>query len=77
MLVERFKKVKGEEFGYFLFGGSDIIVVFEKKCNVKICAQPFVHYNVGKTIAVTKGNSCPPPPKKELDCELSPEEVNK
>ena len=68
---------KGEEFGYFLFGGSDIIIVFEKKCNVKICAQPFVHYNVGKTIAVTEGTPCPPPPGKELDCELSPEEVEK
>jgi len=58
---------KGEEFGYFLFGGSDIIVMFEAKSNVSVCATPNVHYNQGKTIArfgkpcPGKKNPCPPP----------------
>jgi len=43
---------KGEEFGYFAFGGSDIIVMFEKD-KVKITAQIGTHYNQGKTIATT------------------------
>ncbi len=41
---------KGEEFGYFAFGGSDIVVMFEKD-KVKITAQVGTHYNQGKTIA--------------------------
>jgi len=41
---------KGEEFGYFAFGGSDIIVMFEAD-RVKITAQVGTHYNQGKTIA--------------------------
>ena len=61
---------KGEEFGYFLFGGSDIIVMFEAKSNVSICAEPNVHYNQGKTIAYfgkpcpNRKNPCPPPIKE-------------
>lgn len=43
---------KGEEFGYFTFGGSDIIVMFEKD-KVKITAQVGTHYNQGKMIATT------------------------
>jgi len=43
---------KGEEFGYFTFGGSDIVVMFEKD-KVKITAQVGTHYNQGKTIATT------------------------
>jgi len=41
---------KGEEFGYFTFGGSDIIVMFEAD-KVKITAQVGTHYNQGKKIA--------------------------
>jgi len=41
---------KGEEFGYFTFGGSDIVVMFEED-KVKITAQVGTHYNQGKTIA--------------------------
>ena len=41
---------KGEESGYFTFGGSDIIVMFEKD-KVRITAQVGTHYNQGKTIA--------------------------
>ncbi len=47
---EGVRLAKGEEFGYFTFGGSDIVVVFEKD-KVKITAQVGTHYNQGKTIA--------------------------
>nr|NQU93737.1 phosphatidylserine decarboxylase [Bacteroidota bacterium] len=40
---------KGEEFGYFQFGGSDIIVMFEPG-KVKITAEPGTHYNQGVQI---------------------------
>ena len=41
---------KGEEFGYFTFGGSDIIIMFEAD-KVKVTAQVGTHYNQGKEIA--------------------------
>ncbi|UCC90647.1 MAG: phosphatidylserine decarboxylase [Dehalococcoidia bacterium] len=41
---------KGEEFGYFAFGGSDIVVMFEAD-RVKITAEIGTHYNQGETIA--------------------------
>ncbi|MDX2508988.1 MAG: phosphatidylserine decarboxylase [Desulfobacterales bacterium] len=41
---------KGDEFGYFLFGGSDIIILFEEKSNVTINAAPGIHYNTGMCI---------------------------
>ena len=42
---------KGEEISYFQFGGSDIVMVFERASNVSITAQPGVHYKVGTKIA--------------------------
>jgi len=42
---------KGEEIGYFQFGGSDIVVLFELASNVSIGAQPNVHYKMGTRIA--------------------------
>ncbi len=42
---------KGEEISYFQFGGSDIVMVFQRDSNVSITAQPGVHYNVGTRIA--------------------------
>lgn len=42
---------KGEEISYFQFGGSDIVVLFERASNVSITAQPGVHYKVGTRIA--------------------------
>lgn len=42
---------KGEEISYFQFGGSDIVVVFERASNVNITAQPGVHYKTGTKIA--------------------------
>jgi phosphatidylserine decarboxylase len=41
---------KGEEFGYFQFGGSDHVVLFEASVNVKLTAQVNVHYNQGSRI---------------------------
>ena len=42
---------KGEEFGYFLFGGSDIIVLFQKEAAAKIAdsGDRYLHY--GQQIA--------------------------
>ena len=42
---------KGEEISYFQFGGSDIVMVFERQSNVSITAQPGVHYRTGTRIA--------------------------
>jgi len=41
---------KGEEFGYFMFGGSDIIMLFQEESNVTITAAPGVHYNCGMCV---------------------------
>ncbi len=41
---------KGEELGYFQFGGSDFVLVFERDCNVQLTARPNVHYNQGSAI---------------------------
>lgn len=43
---------KGEEFGYFTFGGSDIIIMFEAD-RVKVTAQVGTHYKQGKEVATT------------------------
>lgn len=41
---------KGEEFGYFAFGGSDIIMLFEEN-KVKFMAEQKKHYSMGQQIA--------------------------
>jgi phosphatidylserine decarboxylase precursor len=41
---------KGEEMGYFAFGGSDFVMVFERSSNVQLICQPNVHYNQGTLI---------------------------
>lgn len=46
---------KGEELGYFQFGGSDFVMVFERSSNVQLCCQPNIHYNQGTWI----GNAYP------------------
>lgn len=46
---------KGEELGYFQFGGSDFVIVFEQASNVQLICQPNVHYNQGTWI----GNAYP------------------
>lgn len=42
---------KGDEFGYFGFGGSDIILLFQKRSGVEVTAAPGIHYNCGMGIA--------------------------
>jgi len=49
---------KGDLFGYFTFGGSDIIVMFEEKCNANICMIPNMHYKQGRVIGYS-GLPCP------------------
>ena len=42
---------KGDQFGYFMFGGSDIILLFEKDSGVEWTAAPGIHANVGTAVA--------------------------
>lgn len=41
---------KGEELGYFKFGGSDFVLCFERSSNVQITTQPGVHVQQGTCI---------------------------
>lgn len=41
---------KGDEFGHFLFGGSDIIMLFQAHSNVVMTSAPGVHYNTGMSV---------------------------
>ena len=41
---------KGEELGYFKFGGSDFVMCFERSANVQITTQPNVHVQQGTCI---------------------------
>jgi phosphatidylserine decarboxylase len=48
---------KGQEISYFQFGGSDIVLVFQKKAGLTINSFPKVtdpptHYNVGNVLAI-------------------------
>ena len=48
------KKVKkGDMISTFLFGGSDIVMVFERKSNINITATPSVHYPIRSQLAVS------------------------
>lgn len=42
---------KGDEFGFFQFGGSDIILLFEEYSGVEVTNAPGIHTNVGTCIA--------------------------
>jgi phosphatidylserine decarboxylase precursor len=42
--------LKGDEFGYFLFGGSDIIMLFQDGIDLKLNQKP-VHHNYGTEVA--------------------------
>lgn len=46
---------KGEELGYFQFGGSDFVMVFERASNVQLLSQVGVHVHQGAAI----GNAYP------------------
>jgi phosphatidylserine decarboxylase len=41
---------KGDEFGYFAFGGSDIVMLFERE--IDFTAKKKKHYNMGEKIAM-------------------------
>jgi phosphatidylserine decarboxylase precursor len=42
---------KGDEFGFFMFGGSDIILLFEEGSGVEVTCAPGIHTNVGMAVA--------------------------
>ncbi|MGC1377621.1 MAG: phosphatidylserine decarboxylase [Anaerolineales bacterium] len=50
---------KGEMFSYFQFGGSDIVVVFERKANVNITATVGVHYPIRSQYATSNIDKLP------------------
>ena len=41
---------KGEEMGYFQFGGSDFVMVFERNCHVELTCQANAHYVQGSAV---------------------------
>lgn len=41
---------KGEELGYFQFGGSDFVMIFERDSHVDLICQPNQHYQQGNRI---------------------------
>jgi len=41
---------KGEELGYFKFGGSDFVMCFERSSNVQLTVQPNEHVQQGTCI---------------------------
>ncbi|KAL6229249.1 hypothetical protein BDW75DRAFT_245897 [Aspergillus navahoensis] len=41
---------KGEELGYFQFGGSDVVLIFESRLNVRITMEEGQHYRMGREI---------------------------
>ena len=43
---------KGEEMGYFQFGGSDFVMVFEQGCNIDFGCEPAAHYCQGQQIGL-------------------------
>jgi hypothetical protein len=47
---------KGEMFSYFQFGGSDIVMVFERKANVNVTAKVGVHYPIRSQFGVSNIN---------------------
>lgn len=51
-LVGQYLK-KGEMFSFFQFGGSDCVMVFERKSNITITAQVGVHYPIRSQYAVS------------------------
>lgn len=48
---------KGDDLGYFGYGGSDIVMVFQKQSNVTFAADAGQHYRVGEQIALAQPDS--------------------
>lgn len=46
---------KGQQFGFFAFGGSDIILLFQADSKVEMTAAPGIHYNVGMSVGEVIG----------------------
>jgi phosphatidylserine decarboxylase len=49
--TEGSEALKGDEFGYFLFGGSDIIVLFQEHVAAQIDSNPDLYRHYGTLIA--------------------------
>ncbi len=47
---------KGEMFSYFQFGGSDCVMVFERKANLDVTAKVNVHYPIRSQYAISNIN---------------------
>jgi phosphatidylserine decarboxylase len=47
---------KGEMFSFFQFGGSDCVMVFERRANVDVTAKANVHYPIRSQYAVSNIN---------------------
>ena len=47
---------KGEMFSYFQFGGSDCVMVFERKSNVTVTADANFHYPIRSQYAISNIN---------------------
>lgn len=45
---------KGEELGYFLYGGSDFVMVFQKKSKVQLYGPIEKHYLQGQTVGISE-----------------------
>jgi len=43
---------KGQELGYFLFGGSDFVILFEKGINFVLKPQQFTHQLMGEELGI-------------------------
>ena len=47
-IVPGAKVKKGDPLGYFLFGGSDIVMIFSEDLDFEMTAEPNVHYSMGQ-----------------------------
>lgn len=47
-VVKGHRAVKGDPLGYFLFGGSDIIMIFSENLSFRYTAETGVHLNMGR-----------------------------
>ena len=45
---------KGDPMGFFLFGGSDIVMIFSEETAFELTAEPSVHVNMGNAIGTIK-----------------------
>ncbi|MCJ1325528.1 hypothetical protein MMC10_002191 [Thelotrema lepadinum] len=51
LTVEAGKQLqKGDEIGYFQFGGSDVVVLFEAQCKFQETATTGMHYKMGREL---------------------------